>query len=218
MNKRVLAEQRVLNGTKRLRSLQIRKYFELSYGRPLVNVLKEFVAKVNELKAENDRLRKELEEERGLRNKLKGELEREISRRKGMERKSWEGFSPALPFGEGAKKWGSETATIGGVIFHSPGRKIEEALAKAEEKIGNALNSESKEDSESKDIKHVELDDFDDPDLATIKKLEAEDTRVIYPNLKYAKPKYQNVSEILKYVESKEDKGGVKLVIMNFND
>ena len=38
------------------------------------------------------------------------------------------------------------------------------------------------------------------------------------PNLKYAKPKYKNVESILKFVERDEDKGGVKLVIMNFND
>ena len=38
------------------------------------------------------------------------------------------------------------------------------------------------------------------------------------PNLKYAKPKYKNVESILKFVEREEDKGGVKLIIMNFND
>jgi len=38
------------------------------------------------------------------------------------------------------------------------------------------------------------------------------------PNLKYAKPKYKNVESMLKYIESDDDKGGVKLVIMNFND
>ncbi|MEE9247324.1 MAG: hypothetical protein V3U79_01330 [Dehalococcoidia bacterium] len=39
-----------------------------------------------------------------------------------------------------------------------------------------------------------------------------------FPNLKYANAKYKNVESILKYVERDEDKGGVKLVIMNFND
>ncbi len=39
-----------------------------------------------------------------------------------------------------------------------------------------------------------------------------------FPNLKYAKPKYKNIESIFKYVERDEDKGGVKLVIMNFND
>ena len=42
--------------------------------------------------------------------------------------------------------------------------------------------------------------------------------RTSYPNLKYAQPKYKNVESILKHVESPEDRGGVKLVIMNFND
>lgn len=39
-----------------------------------------------------------------------------------------------------------------------------------------------------------------------------------FPNLKYAKPKYKNIESILKYVERDDDKSGVKLVIMNFND
>ena len=39
-----------------------------------------------------------------------------------------------------------------------------------------------------------------------------------FPNLKYAKPKYKDMESVLKYVEQDEDKGGVKLVIMNFND
>ncbi len=47
---------------------------------------------------------------------------------------------------------------------------------------------------------------------------EIKGTQVKYPNLKYMKPKYANVESILKYVESKDDQGGVKLVIMNFND
>jgi len=47
---------------------------------------------------------------------------------------------------------------------------------------------------------------------------EVKGTQTQYPNLKYMKPKYDNVESILKYVESKDDQGGVKLVIMNFND
>ena len=39
-----------------------------------------------------------------------------------------------------------------------------------------------------------------------------------FPNLKYVKPKYQNVESLLNYVETDQDKGGLKLVIMNFND
>ena len=38
------------------------------------------------------------------------------------------------------------------------------------------------------------------------------------PNLKYAKSKYHNVESLLNYVEQGEDRGGLKLVIMNFND
>ena len=43
-------------------------------------------------------------------------------------------------------------------------------------------------------------------------------TRSSFPNLKYAKPKYKNIGSILKYIERDDDKGGVKLDIMNFND
>lgn len=43
-------------------------------------------------------------------------------------------------------------------------------------------------------------------------------SRSEFPNLKYAKPKYQNVESLLNYIEQDEDKGGIKLVIMNFND
>lgn len=39
-----------------------------------------------------------------------------------------------------------------------------------------------------------------------------------FPNLKYAKPKYKNVDSVLKYIEETQDTGGIKLVIMNFND
>ena len=39
-----------------------------------------------------------------------------------------------------------------------------------------------------------------------------------FPNLKYAKPKYNNVESLLNYVEKGDDQGGLKLVIMNFND
>ena len=39
-----------------------------------------------------------------------------------------------------------------------------------------------------------------------------------FPNLKYGKTKYQNLDSILNYVEKDDDKGGLRLVIMNFND
>lgn len=103
------------------------------------------------------------------------------------------------------------------------GKEAEEGLDKAEEKLRKTLNRskcDEEEDAEA-DTKTEdrELDDLDDVDLKTIEKLEKKGVRVIYPNLKYRKPKYQNVSEVLKYVESDKEKAeGVKLVIMNFND
>ena len=47
---------------------------------------------------------------------------------------------------------------------------------------------------------------------------DTDDTGGRLPNLKYRKPKYKNVESVLKYIEGEEDRGGVKLVIMNFND
>ena len=43
-------------------------------------------------------------------------------------------------------------------------------------------------------------------------------TDATFPNLKYAKPKYKDVESVLRYVESGDAGGGLKLVIMNFND
>jgi len=104
------------------------------------------------------------------------------------------------------------------------GKELKEGLERAEEKLSGVINrikddEEEKEDSTEKDIEKIDLDDLDDTDLKTIEELEKKGYKVIYPNLKYNKPKYQNVSEMLKYVESDTGKGeGVKLVIMNFND
>ena len=47
---------------------------------------------------------------------------------------------------------------------------------------------------------------------------EMADFRSRFPNLKYAKSKYQDIESVLKYIEADDDKGGVRLVIMNFND
>jgi hypothetical protein len=99
------------------------------------------------------------------------------------------------------------------IFIHSKERTPEEALREAED----TLSKFKKEDD--RDVKHTEMDDLDDVDIATLEKLEEKGYKIIYPNLKYRKPKYQNVSEVLKYVESDSGKGeGVKLVIMNFND
>jgi len=98
------------------------------------------------------------------------------------------------------------------------GREPKENLDRARKKLGEFFNK-NRDDKKEKDIKKRELDDLDDADLKTIEELEKKGIKVIYPNLKYRKPKYQNVSEVLKYVESDKEKGeGIKLVIMNFND
>ena len=39
-----------------------------------------------------------------------------------------------------------------------------------------------------------------------------------FPNLKYAKPKYKDMDSVLRYVDEQDGGGGIKLVIMNFND
>lgn len=86
-----------------------------------------------------------------------------------------------------------------------------EALKKARKK----LNKAAKEDIEAKS-----LEDFDDDmTLKELRELEKKGVRIIYPNLKYKKPKYKNIGDILKYTESDEGAGdGVRIVIMNFND
>jgi len=88
---------------------------------------------------------------------------------------------------------------------------------KSEEKLRRILDNhrgDSKEKNEG-----IKREDLDEGDLKAIEKLEKKGVQVTYPNLKYKKPKYQNVSELLKYVESEGGAGeGVKLVIMNFND
>ncbi|MFH1428028.1 MAG: hypothetical protein ABIG60_05925 [Patescibacteria group bacterium] len=96
--------------------------------------------------------------------------------------------------------------------------KVDEKLKKADNKIAKSLGTD---DTLSKDdnTERIELDDLDDVDLETIKKLEKKGVRIIYPNLKYRKPKYKNVESILNYVETEGGSGEkIKLVIMNFND
>ena len=98
------------------------------------------------------------------------------------------------------------------------GRSSLEGLNKDEEKLGKLCNK-TRDKKSGEDVEEDELDSLDDVDLKTIEKLEKKGVKIIYPNLKYKKPKYQNVSELLKYVESDNGNGdGVKLVIMNFND
>ena len=74
-------------------------------------------------------------------------------------------------------------------------KRLEERLLRAEEKLEKLVTSANHDDEDEK-----------------------AGTRSRFPNLKYAKPKYQNVESLLNYVEKDGDKGGLKLVIMNFND
>ena len=85
-------------------------------------------------------------------------------------------------------------------LGHRPDTRLERALRKLERVEG--LTSRDLPDDD---------DDDDDDDRA--------DHGRSYPNLKYAKPKYNDVDSVLKYIErDDDDRGGVKLVIMNFND
>lgn len=97
-----------------------------------------------------------------------------------------------------------QTGLAGKVIIQSKNKDVQSAMNKAEEKIGRALNAS------------IDSDDDDDDDAV------AADSKSMFPNLKYRKPKYQNLESVLKYVESKEKggegRGDVRIVIMNFND
>ena len=79
----------------------------------------------------------------------------------------------------------------GQVVVQSNSKDVQRGLAKAEEKISRALNGSGDSDN---------------------------DKEGGLSNLKYAEPKYKNVESILKYNETPDDRSGVKLVIMNFND
>ena len=103
------------------------------------------------------------------------------------------------------------------IIVNSKSMTKKEALEKANKKLGKILDKTKNkiEDIETKQLKDLD----DDMTIKELLELEKKGIRVIFPNLKYAKPKYSNVSELIKYVESdKPQEGGVKIIIMNFND
>lgn len=79
-------------------------------------------------------------------------------------------------------------------------KNTEKGLIKAEEKLEKVMRKLGGEQAEDEDEDEIK------------------DTGSNYPNLKYAKPKYKNMESVLKYIESNDDNGGVKLIIMNFND
>lgn len=107
-------------------------------------------------------------------------------------------------------------------------QKVREKLAHAEEKLQQAAESEVTQEVPSavpvpeepqENEMQKSLDDLDEIDLEAVERLEKKGVRIVYPNLKYRKPKYNKVGEMMKYVESENGSGeGVKLVIMNFND
>jgi len=102
-------------------------------------------------------------------------------------------------------------------LLEAHGIRLKESFLKVDQKLTEIDLGLSPENSD--DAGNISLEDLDDIDVATIEKLEKKGVRIVFPNLKYRKPKYKNVESVLKYVESeKDDKGGVKLVIMNFND
>lgn len=103
------------------------------------------------------------------------------------------------------------------IIINSNGMTKKEALGEANKKIGKILD---KTKNKIDNIETRELKDLDeDMTIKELLELEKRGIKVVFPNLKYNKPKYSNVSELIKYVESdKPQEGGIRLIIMNFND
>jgi len=101
----------------------------------------------------------------------------------------------------GQMRNGSQGHGLSDEDLEARSQKVEKKLEKVEKKLKKKLEK----------LSNGAVDDDDDDDEAKI-------AGSSFPNLKYAKPKYKNVESILKYIETDEDKGGVKLVIMNFND
>lgn len=97
------------------------------------------------------------------------------------------------------------TSTCGGGAL-GIGRE-ERALAKADKKAGKILR---KMRSRRLDDTPLGLDEEGKDEI------DVEDGQ--FSNLKYSKTKYKNFHSLLRYIESPREAGGVKLVIMNFND
>ena len=87
----------------------------------------------------------------------------------------------------------------GSTTAHTHDEELDARLQKAEAKLDKLLDK----------LRAGHLDQDEDA---------ISDARSTFPNLKYARPKYENVESVLKYVDQDDDSGGVKLVIMNFND
>lgn len=90
---------------------------------------------------------------------------------------------------KGIKKRGSKSFSLAGsIVVDASNKDIQAGLAKADEKIGKVLSGSVNSDSGGG--------------------IGSRNTQ----------QKYENVESILKYNEAPNDRSGVKLVIMNFND
>ena len=105
------------------------------------------------------------------------------------------------------------------ILDHLVKRLVDEVVSQlGKAGSGNGLSDEQLEARLQKVERRLEklaVSDGDGDEAETAKTTKTESS---LPNLKYAKPKYKNIESMLKYIESDDDKGGVKLVIMNFND
>ena len=129
---------------------------------------------------------------RGVAQEISYDLVREIGRHRPMKKSTTGGVIDLL-LDQLAEEVVSElTADLkAGTATHD----LEARLETLEKKLHQLASTHSDEDDDEEDGRESRL-----------------------PNLKYAKPKYKDVQSILKYIESEQDRGGVKLVIMNFND
>jgi parvulin-like peptidyl-prolyl isomerase len=155
------------------------------------------------MSVENSRLKKALQ---GIAQEISQGLRLEMGRQQVAERSTSVSLLDLLlqelvKEVAGQMRNGSQGNGLSDEDLEARSQKVEEKLEKAEKKLKKKLEK----------LSNRAVDDDDDDDEAQI-------AGSSFPNLKYAKPKYKNVESILKYIEADEDKGGLKLVIMNFND
>lgn len=113
----------------------------------------------------------------------------------------------------------NSTGKVKLLINTSEQGKIDEKLNMADKKIAEVMGDKSHSSFKREERELAQIEDLDEADLRMIKRLQKKGVEIIYPNLKYRKPKYKNIESILSYVESEGDRGEtIKLVIMNFND
>lgn len=154
------------------------------------------------MSAENSRLKKALQ---GIAQEISQGLRLEMGRHQVAERSTSVSLLDLLlqelvKEVAGQMRNGSQGNGLSDEDLEARSQKVEKKLEKVEKKLKKKLEK----------LSNRAVDDDDDD--------EAHIAGSSFPNLKYAKPKYKNVESILKYIETDEDKGGLKLVIMNFND